>query len=188
MTPLQGGVLNLHQYILFRMELTHSNEIIPYLYLGDAGFVYEPRSFSLIINCCPEIEINYPEPSNVLYLKFHDDPRDNLKMLSQLETHQVLEKIHEYVVECKPVIVHCAMGIQRSASVIACYLLKYDIVNGVQNTLDFIRTKRDVAFSTGYNFLPIIRGYQKPLGSSPRTPRPTTLQPSDTSPAREKSQ
>ena len=170
------------------MELTHSNEIIPYLYLGDAGFVYEPRSFSLIINCCPEIEINYPEPSNVLYLKFHDDPRDNLKMLSQLETHQVLEKIHEQVTSFKPVIVHCAMGIQRSASVIACYLLKYDIVNGVQNTLDFIRTKRDVAFSTGYNFLPIIRGYQKPLGSSPGTLHRSTSQPSDTSPAREKSQ
>ena len=119
---------------------------------------------------------------------FSIDPRDNLKMLSQLETHKVLEKIHEQVTSFKPVIVHCAMGIQRSASIIACYLLKYGIINGVQNTLDFIRTKRDVAFSTGYNFLPIIRGYQKPLDSFPRTPRPTTSQPSGTSPVTEKSQ
>lgn len=59
-----------------------------------------------------------------------------------------------------PVIVHCAMGIQRSASVIACYLLNYGIINGVQNTLDFIRSKRKVAFSTGYNFLPAIKGYK----------------------------
>ena len=170
------------------MELKHSNEIIPYLYLGDAGFVYEPQSFSLIINCCPEIEINYPEPSNVLYLKFNDDPRDNVKMLSQLETYKVLEKIHEQVTSFKPVIVHCAMGIQRSASVVACYLLKYGIINGLQETLDFIRTKRHVAFSTGYNFLPTIQGYQKPLDSFPRTPRPTTWQPSGTSPATKKSQ
>jgi rhodanese-related sulfurtransferase len=129
--------------------MEHSTEIIPYLCLGDAGFVREARSFSLIVNCCPEIDISYPESSNVLYLRFHDDPRDNNKFLSQLETHNVLAKIHEHVTSCKPVIVHCAMGIQRSASVVACYLLKYGITNGVQNTLDFIRSKRVVAFYKG---------------------------------------
>jgi protein-tyrosine phosphatase len=168
--------------------MEHSNEIIPYLYLGDAGFVYEPKSYSLIINCCPEVDINYPEPSNVLYLRFHDDPRDNPKFLSQLETHKVLEKIHEQVLALNPVIVHCAMGIQRSASVIACYLLKYGIINGVQDTLDFIRSKRDVAFSTGYNFLPAIKKYQKSLDSLPKTLHRSTLQPSGISPATEKSQ
>jgi len=171
-------------FISFRME--HSNEIIPYLYLGDAGFVYEPRSFTMIINCCPEIDINYPELSYVLYLRFHDDPRDNDKFLSQLQTHNVLEKIHDHVSSCKPVIVHCAMGIQRSASIIACYLLNYGIINGLQDTLDFIRNKRDVAFSTGYNFLPAIRRYQKPLGSFPKTLHLTTSQPSGTSLATEK--
>lgn len=168
--------------------MEHSNEIIPYLYLGDAGFVYEPKSYSLIINCCPEVDINYPEPSNVLYLRFHDDPRDNAKFLSQLETHKVLEKIHEQVLALNPVIVHCAMGIQRSASVIACYLLKYGIINEVQNTLDFIRSKRDVAFSTGYNFLPTIKEYQKRVDSLPKTLHRSTLQPSGISLATEKSQ
>ena len=52
------------------MNSAHSNEIIPYLHLGDAGFVFEPYSFSLIINCCPDIGIQYSELSNVLYLKF----------------------------------------------------------------------------------------------------------------------
>lgn len=159
--------------------MEHSNEIIPCLYLGDAGFVREARSFSLIVNCCPEIDISYPESSNVLYLRFHDDPRDNDKFLSQLETHNVLEKIHEHLTSCKPVIVHCAMGIQRSASVVACYLLKYGITNGLQITLDFIRSKRDVAFSTGTcshnavslakcNFLPAIRIYAA-IESFPKT-------------------
>jgi hypothetical protein len=168
--------------------MEHSNEIIPYLYLGDAGFVYEPRSFTLIINCCPEVDINYPEPSNVLYLKFHDDPRENDKFMSQLETHKVLEKIHEQVSSSKQVIVHCAMGIQRSASVIACYLLKYGIINGVQDTLDFIRSKREVAFSTGYNFLPAIKETKTLCGSLPKTLHRSTLQPSGISLAIEKSQ
>ena len=64
--------------------MEHSNEIIPYLYLGDAGFVYKSQSYSLIINCCPEVDINYPEPSNVLYLRFNYDPIDNDKYLSQI--------------------------------------------------------------------------------------------------------
>ena len=71
------------------------------------------------------------------------------------------------------------MGIQRSASVVACYLLKYGITNGVQITLDFIRSKRDVAFSTGTcshnavslakcNFLQAIRIYAA-IESFPKT-------------------
>lgn len=142
------------------MERQHSNEIIPNLYLGDAGFVREDRSFELIINCCPEVDIIYQEPSNVVYLRFHDDPRDNGKFLSELEKHKVLENIHAHVVGSKPVIVHCAMGIQRSASIVACYLLKYCVTNGVQNTLDFIRSKRKVAFSTGYNFLQAMKQFE----------------------------
>lgn len=141
--------------------MEHSNEIIPNLYLGDAGFVREDRSFSLIVNCCPEVDIEYKTGSNVIYLKFHDDPRDNDKFLSELEKHRVLEKIHEHATSCKPVIVHCAMGIQRSASVIACYLLKYGVRNGVKDTIDFIRSKRNVAFSTGYNFLQTIQKFEK---------------------------
>ena len=140
--------------------MDHSNEIIPYLYLGDAGFVRENRSFDLIVNCCPEVDITYPQSSNPIYLRFHDDPRDNDKFLSELEKHNVLEKIHEHVVSSKPVIVHCAMGIQRSASVIACYLLKYGVTNGVQNSLDFIRSKRDVAFGKGCNFLRAIKHFE----------------------------
>ena len=125
----------------------HSNEIIPYLYLGDAGFVFEPYDFSLIINCCPEIGITYSETSNVLYLKFNDDPRDNDKLLSLLKMHQVLETIHEHITNKKTVMVHCAMGVQRSASVVACYLLKYGITNEVKNTLEFIQNRREVAFN-----------------------------------------
>ena len=140
--------------------MEHSNEITPNLYLGDAGFVREDRSFELIINCCPEVDIEYRTGSNVVYLRFHDDPRDNQKFLSELEKHSVLEKIHDHVTSCKPVIVHCAMGIQRSASVVACYLLKYGVRNGVKDTIDFIRSKRNVAFSTGYNFLRAIKHFE----------------------------
>ena len=129
--------------------MEHLNEIIPYLYLGDAGFVREDRSFDLIVNCCPEVDIEYKQESHVIYLRFHDDPRDNDKFLSELEKHNVLENIHEHVVSSKPVIVHCAMGIQRSASIIACYLLKYGVTNGVKYTIDFIRSKRNVAFRKG---------------------------------------
>ena len=175
----------------------HSNEIIPGLFLGDAGFVYEDLVFELIVNCCPEVDMRYKQPSNVIYLKFNDDPRDNDKFLSELKKHNVLEQIHEHVVTQKPVIVHCAMGVQRSASVVACYLLyrwtfkkptspfrvavpnvwsdngtavraftrrepegvKYDITNGVQNTLDFIRGKRVGAFGKGCNFLQAINEF-----------------------------
>lgn len=77
----------------------------------------------------------------------NDDPRDNNKLLSLLETHKILETIHEHITNQKSVMVHCAMGVQRSASIVACYLLKYGITNEVKNTLEFIQSRREVAFN-----------------------------------------
>lgn len=142
--------------------MNHYDHIFNNVYLGDAGFMYETNrpQFSLIINCCPEVSMRYTdaEAPNVLYLKFNDDPQDNNKMLTLLESYKVLEKIHETASQGKPVLVHCAMGMQRSASIVACYLLKYYKAD-LKTTLLFIQDKRHQAFSTGYPFLPVMQYY-----------------------------
>jgi len=125
------------------------------LYLGDAGFVYmeDLPNFKLIINCCPEIgQLSYSKDTEeIIRLKFHDDVDDNNKLIQLLETGNILERIHSSIINNKPVIVHCAMGIQRSAAIIACYLIKYYNI-AIDKTISYIKYKRPIAFSTGITF------------------------------------
>jgi hypothetical protein len=139
------------------------HEIVNNLYLGNAS-AHHNLSVDLIVNCCPEINVNYGDNNNknknIVWLKFYDDKDDNEKLVSLLYTTQVLEKIHSHLTSGKSVLVHCAMGIQRSATVVACYLLKY--VMPEQNTsavIKYIQSKREEAFSTGYVFLPTMAFY-----------------------------
>lgn len=135
------------------------NKIIEYLYLGDASSAVEDE-FSLIVNCCPEVNINNSNNNNTIRLKFYDDKEDNEKLVFLLYSSQILEKIHSYLLSGEKVLVHCAMGIQRSATVVACYLLRYtDICFSATDTIRYIQSRREEAFSTGYTFLPTIAFY-----------------------------
>lgn len=135
------------------------DKIIENLYLGDAD-TYDKQQFALIVNCCPEINVNYADSNKVVRINVYDDIGDNEKLVSQIFIKQVLEKIHVYRLRNMPVLVHCAMGIQRSATIVACYLLRYgEQKMSVAETIMFIQSKREVAFSTGYAFLPVMAFY-----------------------------
>ncbi len=141
----------------YNMSHTHYSEIIPGLYLGDAGFVYEtPAStFNLIVNCCPEISCSYKDDAclteSILYLKFLDRKEENQRLIKLLDQTQVLNKIHTALQENKRVMVHCAMGQQRSPTIIVCYLVQYCGFN-VKDAMELVQRLRYGTFCGGANF------------------------------------
>lgn len=149
------------------------------LYLGDAGFVYMEGlpKFALIINSCPEIgQLSYSNDiEEIIKLKFHDDVHDNNKLIQLLETGNILQRIHNYILNKKPVLVHCAMGIQRSAAIIACYLIKYYNIE-IDKTILYIQYKRPEAFSTGNTFEHAMKYYNNQYHCRETTVTVTTLQ------------
>ena len=145
--------------------LHHINEIFDHLYLGDAGFIYENNlpQLDLIINCCPEVIIKYNKLDvipDVVYLKFNDDPEESDKLLQILDTTKILEKMHDYISRGKNVLVHCAMGVQRSATIIACYLLKYYKAD-INTTILHIKHRRPQSFENGVNFAKVHQHFRK---------------------------
>lgn len=62
----------------------------------------------------------------------------------------------------KNVFVHCYWGLMRSATVIACYLIKYEKYS-IDNAIELIKNKRSYTFSNLYNFKDILESYQEKI-------------------------
>lgn len=134
----------------------HFDKIIEYLYLGDAGFIYADHlpHFSLIINMCPEVNCDYSSVSHekVIYIKVIDSREENEKLIDLLEEKKVMEQIQESISKRENVLVHCAMGVSRSASLVVCYLC---FANGmdIKEACKLVREKRPECFTTGFHFV-----------------------------------
>ena len=88
-------------------------------------------------------------------LPVHDSPDECDNLLKMINETQVLEKIHNALQNNKPVLVHCFAGMQRSCALVACYLIKYyDFTPKI--AIDFIKSKRPIAFFGKVNFMDTI--------------------------------
>ena len=135
------------------MITNNCDKIIDNLYLGDAHSI-QPNCFKLIVNCCPDVNCKYTDEdkNNVFYIRVYDDRSENLKLINILLDTNILEKIHNCLQNDEPVLVHCAFGIQRSATIIVCYLIKYYNFD-IKMAIIFVKTKRPICFSNGFPFL-----------------------------------
>lgn len=135
---------------------SHFDKIIDTLYLGGAGFIYadDLPHFSLIINICPEISCHYSSVSHdkIVYIKVVDSKDENDKLIHLLEKERVMEQIHECILKRENVLVHCALGVSRSASLVASYLCFANKID-VKEACKLIREKRPQCFTTGFHFV-----------------------------------
>ena len=149
------------------------DEIIPNLYLGGVKALVNTSNtspkFSLIVNLIKQtykgargaealVDNTVPECNKFIRLPVNDSPDECDKLLSLIYETQVLEHIHASLQENEPVLVHCFMGIQRSASLVACYLIKYYNMSPSESII-YIKTKRPIAFFGGANFVNMIEKF-----------------------------
>lgn len=119
------------------------SKIINNLYLGNKKDPYE-KDWHLIINCTT----NLPFPkscNNTIRIPIEDDPFDSNKLFNLMKDTTTLEEMHTNILNDKFVLVHCQQGIQRSPTIVACYLIKYHNYTKEQ-AIEFIKSKRQIAF------------------------------------------
>ena len=145
--------------------LEHYNIIIPHLYIGDIDSLKSSQLFTLIVNCTTHIPVTGKNPT--IRIPIYDDPRETETLLDYMKNTIVLEQIHHYITKKNNVLVHCHAGMQRSCAVVGMYLMKYHRMTPEQ-VLQFIPTKRSIAFQPQPTFRKALEEFYAGLGEEKR--------------------
>jgi protein phosphatase slingshot len=128
--------------VLGQMEA--SSQILPYLYLGSEWNAANKdelleNNIGFILNVTQEIDNFFPEDFEYKTIRLHDISSSNLSPFFN-ETYEFIEKAKNNQKSC---LVHCKMGISRSAATVIAYLMKikeYDIGKATR----VVREKRPI--------------------------------------------
>ena len=137
-----------HKYFdshLFKIHYnSHPSQIFEWFYLGsfsNACDIKELRKnkINYILNCAIECHNkNLPKNIKELHLKIKDT--ENFDLINYFE------EANEFINKCKleggTLLVHCKLGISRSASFVIAYLIKNNNLS-VEKALDFVKQKRN---------------------------------------------
>ena len=130
------------------------SEILPNLWIGNKDIIKESEfkkrnNICCVINCTTNLpfygnQYKYRIPVN-------DDLTKTMNKLMFSYFNEATILIHKFLKQRKGVLVHCHAGIQRSASVVAAYIMKYGNLN-LNMTIDLIQSKRNICFKPCTNF------------------------------------
>lgn len=144
----------------FYNNVTDFNEIIPNLYIGNIDGAQNKdflinKKIKVIINCTKDLP-NYFQSDKKLQIEYYrlavnDSLLDEDIELMTEYLPKYVNIINESLKNNKPVFVHCYAGRQRSACLIAAYLMyKYNYT--LEQTYKYIIDKRNEAFHYGKSF------------------------------------
>jgi hypothetical protein len=119
-------------------------EVINNLFVGSANSVSSMLKFSLIVNCTKDIPFPKYE-TKCIRVPVDDSPDNSPYFIEYIQGLNILEKINEALTNNLCVLVHCYAGINRSCSLVACYLMKYRYMTA-NEAVRFLQTRHCDAF------------------------------------------
>ena len=126
-------------------------EILPNLYLGDNESVKykEQLNISAVINCGYDLKNIGTHTNYVFNIKKNLEKYELVKMYQYL--NESVNFIYKNIIQDNPVLVFCENGNQKSASIIAAYIIKYGKMS-IDDAIKTIRTKNKTAFYPNIDF------------------------------------
>ena len=141
----------------------NANEIVPGLWLGngraalDEKFLRE-KNIKVIFNCTKDVPFHHS-----MKRCYRVPVDDNLQAQEirnmELWSFEIVARLAKEYRSGLHVLVHCAAGMQRSAAVVAMFLIGTQRITAEQ-AMAYIQKKRPIAFMPMANFAPAIRGFE----------------------------
>ncbi|XP_069609024.1 protein phosphatase Slingshot homolog 3 isoform X2 [Ranitomeya imitator] len=154
-----------NEMIMILAQMDRPSEIFPYLYLGsewNASNLEElqKNKVSHILNVTREIDNFFPETFSYLNIRVLDEESTNLLQYWK-ETHSFISSARR---KGTCVLVHCKMGVSRSASTVIAYAMKeYEWT--FEEALKHVKERRSIV-QPNAGFLRQLQTYQGILGAS----------------------
>lgn len=151
---------------MMRMVSEDAHEILPRLWLGNKAASQNDgwlraQGITVIFNCTKDIPFISTERS--LYRIPVDDnlQQDEIRNLG-LWSFEIVFKIAKEYNAGNRILIHCYAGMQRSAACVAMYLIGRSRCT-TDEAVQYIRTKRPIAFRPAVNFYQAIKTFESQL-------------------------
>lgn len=149
----------------------HINEILPGIFIGNESAARSRETLykyniGAVVNCTPDVPNTLCSEIEYMRLTVDDslEQADLIKMARYMPFAVSFIRKNHYL-EGKNVLVHCHAGMQRSAIIVAAYLVTYYNTN-INQAIQAIVAKRRICFFGGkhINFLQSLQAYARNLG------------------------
>ena len=137
-------------------------EILPNIWISDSSYSTDKiflnkHNIKVVFNCTKNL------PFTSLDLKKYRMPvDDSLKPTDQTEMLSYLPELTNIMYlaykTLSPVLVYCKVGIQRSATLIAAFLIRYTGIDYL-SAIKIIQSKHEFAFRPSINFLDTLKTF-----------------------------
>jgi dual specificity phosphatase 12 len=137
--------------------------ILPRIWLGNKKAAHDSdflrsQKISFIVNCTKDIEFS-PIVPNRLRVPVHDNLQaDEIQNMARWSPEIIYKVVHAYN-QGHIILVHCYAGVQRSAAVIAMFLIALRQMTA-DSAIKYIRACRPIAFFPAVNFMAAIRYFE----------------------------
>jgi protein-tyrosine phosphatase len=137
------------------------HQILTNLYIGDIQDAQQARGQirpGLVVNCSKDIPFFDPTAMTIR-IPVDDDGQVHSMEKMYSHIHATCAAIHISLQRNQAVFVHCFAGRQRSACVVCAYLMLYQNMPK-EAAMQYIKSKRKVAFFPSANFDPVLTTIQ----------------------------
>lgn len=128
-------------------------EIFPGLWLGDKHIIeninfFKEKDITCIINCEDDKKLDNIYESEWIRISFNQDIYGQIL--------HIITYIHKLLNKNKSIIIYCQTGRQKSATIIAAYIIYYGKVSAKQ-AVEYIRSKKEDCFLPKVNYYLILQ-------------------------------
>lgn len=131
-----------------------AHKVRPYLWIGDMRSISDKaflkkNKIQVVINCTPSLP--FADVKHKYQLSINDDLKNNSIINMAQALPAVVSTMIKHIKNKETILVHCHAGMQRSAAVVAAYLIASEGLNK-QKAIQDLQRKRWVTFRPSANF------------------------------------